>query len=198
MKKNITTKIIAGIHKGKQLQLPSLETTRSSKSILKESFFNVVQFDIIDKVFIEAFGGSGSIGLEAISRGAKHAYFCEIDKKSYRILQNNCDIVDPENTTTILGDTFEKIPLILRQLEQSGNDEIIVYLDPPFDFREGMDEIYNKTFNSVKNIDNKQVVMVVFEHMSGLEMPETLGIFIKYKSKKFGKSSLTYYSQEEH
>lgn len=72
--------------KGKILELPSLDVTRSSKARLKESLFNVLQFDIIDKIFIESFAGSGSIGLEAISRGAKRAYFIEKDRNSYQIL----------------------------------------------------------------------------------------------------------------
>lgn len=49
-----TTKIIAGAYKGKVLSLPSLDVTRSSKAVLKESVFNVLQFDIIDKIFIES------------------------------------------------------------------------------------------------------------------------------------------------
>ncbi|MBD3840800.1 MAG: 16S rRNA (guanine(966)-N(2))-methyltransferase RsmD [Campylobacterales bacterium] len=193
MKNNITTKIIAGKYKGKVLKLPDLEITRSSKSILKESFFNVVQFDIIDKIFIEAFGGSGSIGLEALSRDAKHAYFCEIDKKSYKVLSQNCQSVDPNSTTMILGDTFEKVPVILDQLKNS-SDEIIVYIDPPFDFRDGMDDIYTKSFEMVNNFSNENIYLVVFEHMTGLDMPENLGKFTKNKTKKFGKSSLTYYN----
>jgi 16S rRNA (guanine(966)-N(2))-methyltransferase RsmD len=193
MKNKITTKIIAGEHKGKILELPGLDVTRSSKSILKESFFNVLQFDIIDTLFIEAFGGSGSIGLEAISRGAKEAYFCEIDRKSYKILNNNCKLIDESKTTTLLGDTFEKIPSILDQLKNR-DDDIILYIDPPFDFREGMTDIYNKSFKMVEEITNENVILVTFEHMTGLEMPETLGKFQKYKTKKFGKSSLTYYN----
>ncbi len=193
MKNKITTKIIGGVHKGKQLELPSLDVTRSSKSILKESFFNVVQFEIIDTVFIEAFGGSGSIGLEAVSRGAKEAFFCEIDRKSYRTLQNNCNLIDPSKTTAILGDTFEKIPQVLEQLKNR-KDDLILYIDPPFEFREGMNEIYEKAFDMVRDIQNDNVMMIVFEHMTSLQMPESLGKFTKYKEKKFGKSSLTYYS----
>jgi len=193
MKSNITTKIIAGKHKGKLLQLPSLEVTRSSKSILKESFFNVVQFDIIDTIFIEAFGGSGSIGLEAISRGASQAYFCEMDRSSFKILQNNCEIIDSSSCTTIMGDTFEKTPQILDQLKNS-NKEIILYIDPPFDFRDGMDDIYERSFDMVSNITNENILLITFEHMTGLELPEVLGRFTKNKTKKFGKSSLTYYT----
>lgn len=193
MKNKITTKIIAGKHKGKLLQLPSLEVTRSSKSILKESFFNVVQFDIIDTIFIEAFGGSGSIGLEAISRGASQAYFCEMDRKSFKILQNNCEIIDSSSCTTIMGDTFEKTPQILEQLKNS-DKEIILYIDPPFDFRDGMDDIYERSFQMVSNITNENILLITFEHMTGLELPEKLGKFTKNKTKKFGKSSLTYYT----
>ncbi|MEA2051187.1 MAG: 16S rRNA (guanine(966)-N(2))-methyltransferase RsmD [Campylobacterota bacterium] len=192
MKHKITTKIISGKYKGKILDLPSLETTRSSKSILKESFFNVLQFDIIDTLFIEGFGGSGSIGLEALSRGAKEAYFCEIDKNSFKILQNNCDNVDSKNSNTIYGDTFVKLPMILEQLKNR-DDDLIVYLDPPFDFRDGMDEIYEKTFDMVRNISNNNIKLITFEHMTGLELPEVLGKFKQFKHKKFGKSSLTYY-----
>jgi len=196
MKNKVVSKIVGGKYKNRVLELPSLEVTRSSKSILKESFFNVLQFDIMDTLFIEAFGGSGGIGLEALSRGAKHSYFCEINKNSFKILQNNCKAIEPESCTTLFGDTFEKIPNLLKQLEEqksAQNDEIILYLDPPFDIREGMTDVYENTFDIVRDITNKNVVLVTFEHMTGLDMPETLGQFEKYKTKKFGKSALTYY-----
>ena len=196
MKNKVISKIVGGKYKNRVLELPSLEVTRSSKSILKESFFNVLQFDIIDTLFIEAFGGSGGIGLEALSRGAKHSYFCEINKNSFKILQNNCNAIEPESCTTLFGDTFEKLPNLLKQLENqksAQDDDIILYLDPPFDIREGMTEIYENTFNIVRDITNKNVVLVTFEHMTGLDMPESLGHFEKYKTKSFGKSSLTYY-----
>jgi len=196
MKNKVISKIVGGKYKNRILELPSLEVTRSSKSILKESFFNVLQFDIIDTLFIEAFGGSGGIGLEALSRGAKHSYFCEINKNSFKILQNNCNAIEPESCTTLFGDTFEKIPNLLKQLEEQKSvqdNEIILYLDPPFDIREGMTDIYENAFDIVRDITNKNVVLVTFEHMTGLDMPESLGHFEKYKTKKFGKSSLTYY-----
>ncbi len=190
------TKIIAGKYKGKILKLPDLDVTRSSKSILKESFFNVVQYDVIDTIFIEAFGGSGSIGLEAISRGAKQAYFIEIDNKSYRVLQDNCAQVEPESCTTLFGDTFEKLPQVLTQNKNNPSD-IILYIDPPFDFRDNMEDIYADCFDMVEAIENTNVSLVTFEYATGLEMPHTLGKFKLYKTKKFGKSSLSYYTQEQ-
>ena len=188
-----TTKIIAGAYKGKVLELPSLDVTRSSKSVLKESVFNVLQFDIIDKIFIESFAGSGSIGLEAVSRGAKRAYFIELDKNSYSILVKNCKNVNIEKCQTIQGNAFVQTHLILDFLKNS-KDEIILYVDPPFDYRDNMEDIYDKSFRMIKNIEVDNIFKIIIEHQSALEVPTVLGKFSLEKTRKFGKSSLSYYS----
>lgn len=188
-----TTKIIAGTYKGKVLSLPSLDVTRSSKAVLKESVFNVLQFDIIDKIFIESFAGSGSIGLEAISRGAKRAYFIELDKKSYSILVKNCKSINIEKCQTIQGNAFVQTPLILEFLKNS-KEEVILYVDPPFDYREGMEDIYDKSFRMIENIENSNIFKIIIEHESKLEVPKILGKFSLEKTRKFGKSSLSYFS----
>ena len=191
-----TTKIIAGAYKGKVLNLPSLDVTRSSKAVLKESVFNVLQFDIIDKIFIESFAGSGSIGLEAISRGAKRAYFIELDKKSYSILVKNCKSINIEKCQTIQGNAFVQTPLILEFLKNS-KEEVILYVDPPFDFREGMEDIYDKSFRMIENIENSNIFKIIIEHESKLEVPKILGKFSLEKTRKFGKSSLSYFSYKD-
>jgi len=191
-----TTKIIAGAYKGKVLNLPSLDVTRSSKAVLKESVFNVLQFDIIDKIFIESFAGSGSIGLEAISRGAKRAYFIELDKKSYSILVKNCKSINIEKCQTIQGNAFVQTPLILDFLKNS-KEEVILYVDPPFDFREGMEDIYDKSFRMIENIENSNIFKIIIEHESKLEVPKILGKFSLEKTRKFGKSSLSYFSYKD-
>lgn len=191
-----TTKIIAGAYKGKILDLPSLDVTRSSKAVLKESVFNVLQFDIIDKIFIESFAGSGSIGLEAISRGAKRAYFIELDKNSYSILLKNCKKVDIEKCQTIQGNAFVQTPLILDFLKNS-KDEIVLYVDPPFDYRDGMDDIYDKSFRMIENIESDNIFKIIIEHESKLEVPKILGKFSLEKTRKFGKSSLSYFSYKD-
>ena len=192
-KKKLNTRIIAGKYKGKVIDLPSLDSTRSSKSILKESFFNVVQYDIIDTIFIEGFGGSGSIGLEAISRGAKEAYFVEIDRLAYKTLQKNCNNIDASSCITIMADSFETLPNIVNNQLKNTSNEIIIYLDPPFDYREGMGEIYHSTFKMIKSFENENIAFIVIEHKSELSMTQNIGKFKQYKTKKFGNSSLTYY-----
>ena len=190
-----TTKIIAGKYKGKQLELPSLDVTRSSKARLKESFFNVLQFDIIDTTFVEAFAGSGSIGLEAISRDAKDVFFIEKDKASYDVLIRNCKNVDISKCNMNLGDTFEVFPKLMESLKNRSN-EMVIYIDPPFDFRDGMVDIYDRCFEMVSKIENDNILLICFEHVTTLELPESLGKFTLTKSKKFGKSTLSYYKAQ--
>jgi len=185
----ITKRIVAGKYKNKIINLPSTDTTRSTKSIMKESLFDTLQFDVVDENFVEVFGGSGSMGLEALSRGAKHAYFFEKDKKAYVVLRANCASIAKNDTTCIKGDSFKEFPKFLQKLKQ----KTYFYFDPPFSIREGMEEIYENTIKLIEMIPKELSHLVIVEHMSKQKMPEIIGRYIVKKTKKFGKSTLTYY-----
>ena len=77
--KKATLKVIGGVFKGRNLQMAPLEITRSSKAILKESLFNTLNYDVVGANFVEFFAGSGSVGIEALSRGAKSAIFFDVN-----------------------------------------------------------------------------------------------------------------------
>jgi len=191
----LTTRIIGGKYKGKKLLLPSKTVTRSSKSRLKESLFNTLQFDILDQDFIEVFGGSGSVGLEAVSRGASRAYFIELNPNSYKMLQSNCSLIDPKSCEIYLADAFVQLPKILETLQKKGK-KAYIYIDPPFSIREGYEDIYQKIIEMIKNIPQEVVLKVIVEHMTHVDFPEKIGSFSLEKRKKFGKSSLSYYSSD--
>jgi 16S rRNA (guanine(966)-N(2))-methyltransferase RsmD len=186
------TQISGGKYKGKKLALPSLETTRSTKSILKESFFDSVQFEMVGKNFIEVFGGSGSMGLEALSRGAKEVYFIEKDHQAYAVLKKNASSLDALHTHLHLGDSFELYPRVIEKLD----DAAYLYFDPPFDIREGMEGIYERVISLIESTPKEKVIMIVIEHMTKLDMPEKIGEYRKKKFKKFGRSALSYYIVE--
>ncbi|MFA5215902.1 16S rRNA (guanine(966)-N(2))-methyltransferase RsmD [Sulfuricurvum sp.] len=195
MKNNetITKKIVAGRFKGKTLRLPSKETTRSSKAIVLESFFNTIQFDIIDSVVVEVFSGSGSIGLEALSRGAKKIIFMEKDRDAIKTLRTNISQTDPSACEVVEGDSFATISQVKKRLENLG-ESAFVYVDPPFAYREGMEAIYDKTIDLIASFPQSLVTLFIIEHMSTLELPETIGVFNRIKAKKFGKTTLSYYA----
>lgn len=190
---SLTKKIVAGKYKGKTLKLPSKETTRSSKMIVVESFFNTIQFDVIDSIVVEVFSGSGSIGLEALSRGAKRVIFMERDRDAIRVLRSNIAQTDPSACEVVEGDSFSTIIQVKKRLESLG-ESAFIYVDPPFAYREGMEEIYDKTLALIASLPLQQTKLVIIEHMSTLELPETIGEYNRLKSKRFGKTSLTYYA----
>lgn len=193
---NFTTKIIAGDFKGRNIEIPNISTTRSSKGILKESLFNTLQFDIIDKNFVEVFSGSGSIGLEALSRGASKCYFIEYNKIAYKVLKENINQLNPSKCQSLFGDSFKEFDTVLSMVERR-EEKTYFYFDPPFSTRDGMDEVYTKTIELIKKIDASKCMMVIVEHMSQLEMPKNIEELEQVKRKKFGRSTMTYYSPKE-
>ncbi len=191
MKSNLSYNIIAGRYKGKKLLLPALPSTRATKNRVRESFFDTVAFDIEDKNFVEVFGGSGSMGLEAVSRGVQHSYFIEKNREAFKVLRSNCQIINPNSTTAILGDSFDEFKNILSNLD----GKTIFYFDPPFEIREGMKNIYEKTEKLITQISPNIGFLIAIEHRTKHKMSEKIGIYEKLKTKKFGNSSISYYQK---
>lgn len=185
----IYTSIESGIYKGKKILLPSLDTTRSTKSIVKSCVFNVLRFSLQNKVFIEAFGGSALMALEARSNGCLKSYAIEKDKKAYEIASKNASSID-QNTICFHDDTFKKTPQII----QNSQEDIILYLDPPFNIREGFFDIYQKTLQLIENISNTNVKIIIIEHHSTFKTPAAIQNFKKNKERKFGSTTLSFYS----
>ncbi len=191
-RKPFSKTIIAGKYKGKLIELPSKETTRSSKGIVLESFFNTLQFDIVDAVFMELFSGSGSVGLEALSRGAKKVIFMEKDGKALKVLERNIGRTDPTKCEIIRGDTFANILHVSKELVSRG-EKAYIFIDPPFSYREGMEAIYDQTLALIAALPHDIVRLITIEHMSTLKLEDQIGGYRLHKRKKFGKTSLSYY-----
>jgi len=188
-------RIIGGKYRGKKLYMNDKETTRSTKQILKESIFNSLQFEIIDSIWVEMFSGVGSIGLEAISRGAKKAYFIEKDPEAAKVLKRNIDSLkeeDREKCEIILGDAFDRVWDVIDELKRN-KQKAFFYFDPPFAIREGYEDIYEKVQNLIKTMPKINVEKILIEHQSDYEFPEYLGKYKKTKTRKFGKSAVSYY-----
>ncbi len=114
------TQISSGIYKGKKLTLPALSSTRSTKSIVKGSFFDTWRAELRGAAFIECFGGSGAMALEALSNGAKNVYAIEKDAAAHKIMRKNFELFGL-GANAILGDCFERLPEILHELQAGTN-----------------------------------------------------------------------------
>ena len=81
--------VIAGSARGMKLKSVPGDSTRPIMDRVKESLFNIIGTDIVDAVFLDLFAGTGSVGIEALSRGAEHAVFNELDRKALKIINEN-------------------------------------------------------------------------------------------------------------
>lgn len=117
------TQISSGIYRGKKLALPALSSTRSTKSIVKGSFFDTWRAELRGAVFIECFGGSGAMALEALSNGAKNVYAIEKDAAAHKIMRKNFELFGL-GANAILGDCFEQLPEILHELQTDINGRL--------------------------------------------------------------------------
>ena len=117
------TQISSGIYRGKKLALPALSSTRSTKSIVKGSFFDTWRAELRGAVFIECFGGSGAMALEALSNGAKNVYAIEKDVAAHKIMRKNFELFGL-GANAILGDCFERLPEILHELQADMNGRL--------------------------------------------------------------------------
>jgi len=187
-------KIGGGQYRGRKIELPKIETTRPSKSVVRGSIFDTLQGEIYDKAFIELFAGSGSVGFEAISRGVSELYLLELNKVAVDTLKRNRRNFQNEKIEIIEGDSFQNIEKTIADI----NRDIILYVDPPFSIRDGMSEIYNNLYNLLLKLSRYSTLKyIILEHMSKEMPPNEFGEFKLYKSKKFGKTTISYYFRDK-
>lgn len=190
MPNEFKVRIESGILRTKSINILSNETTRSTKARVSDSFLNTLQNELKNCVFAELFGGSGFMAISAISRGARLAHAFEKDKNSFEVLRKNIKSLELESKLIAhFGDTFA---LAVNELKNEQN--LIIYLDPPFNIRAGFDEIYENCLDLAKNI-NPQIA--VFEHNSEISLPQSLGDLELKRVKKFGKTTLSYFFSQK-
>lgn len=186
-------KIISGAYKSKTIFFPSSLATRGTKSIVRKSLIDTLGASLRGYFFVEVFAGSGSVGLEALSNGAKGACFLEQDSQALQTLRKNLNALRIK-AAVISGDSFENLP---RFVAEHGGQDLWLYFDPPFNIRAGKEHIYEKTQDLIQNIDATKVCGLTIEHISSYKMPAILGEFALQKTKKFSKTSLSYYKNSE-
>ena len=117
-------RIIAGKYRGKKLKEFNLNTTKPTLDRVKESIFNLIQFDVAGAKVLDLFSGTGALGIEAVSRGANKTYFVDSNKQAIKIIK--------ENLQGIYG-TYEVHEKDAFEFLKTTNEKFdIVLLDPPF------------------------------------------------------------------
>lgn len=116
-------KVISGKYKGKILKGFDIEGTRPTMDRVKESLFGTIQNYLTNSICLDLFAGSGSLGIEALSNGAKSCYFVDNSKEILKVLKSNLDKVD---SAYIIEDNYDKF------LKTTDKRFDIIFLDPPY------------------------------------------------------------------
>ena len=120
-------RVISGTAKGKKLNsLEGLET-RPTLDRVKEAVFNIIQFDIKDSVVLDLFSGSGALGIEALSRGAKEAILCDASSKAIKIINKNLEETRLKDKAKVINSDYLET---LSKIKDKKFD--IIFLDPPY------------------------------------------------------------------
>ena len=178
-------RIIAGKYKKTPIRtLEGEDITRPTRDMVKEALFSSITI-YSDTVFLDLFSGSGSIGLEAISRGAKRVVFNDINKDAVKIIRSNLEKIHEEAKVWNLD--YQEC---LKQEEKAGFDYI--YCDPPYDFK-GYEDIFFYV-SRYMNIAEKGIM--IFEVRKDTDLNDEYLDFRKYKENRYGISKLLYFRKE--
>jgi 16S rRNA (guanine(966)-N(2))-methyltransferase RsmD len=122
-------RIISGTSKGRKLVTPRSQSLRPTSDRVKESIFNILQDDIVGKVVLDLFAGTGNLGIEALSRGAKKTIFVEKGRQALRLIQRNLTQFGLEERSEILPKDANRAIGILKQRGESFD---LILMDPPY------------------------------------------------------------------
>lgn len=117
-------RIVAGIYKGRNINAPEGDSTRPTSDKTRESIFNILTGYFYDANVLDIFAGSGALGIEALSRGAKKATFIDLDNQAIKTIKGNISNLKIENATVIQNDYK-----IISTLNESFD---LIMLDPPY------------------------------------------------------------------
>ncbi len=178
-------RVITGSARGTRLNAPEGMDVRPTTDKVKESIFNIVQFELPDREILDLFAGSGQLGIEALSRGAAHATFVDSSERSLKFVRENL-----EKTHLTEKATVRKAEC--RQFLSTTRDTFdVAFLDPPYR-KQMLDTVLPLL---VPHMSEGGVILC--ETAAEEELPETVENFKVYKEYRYGKIKLTVYRAEE-
>ncbi len=178
-------RIISGTMRGKKLATLEGDAVRPTSDRVKEALFDILQFRIEGRRFLDLFAGSGQIGLEALSRGAALAVLVEPSREAQRVIEKNL-------AATGFGDRARLIPGDFAAFLRYAPDTFdVAFLDPPY--RAGLLQ------QALPQVAGRMAPggILICEHPRDEALPESAGDFQKYREYRYGKTMLTSYCRPQ-
>jgi len=173
-------RVIAGTLRGRSLK--TSDSYRPTTDRVRETLFNILQNQIENSIFIDAFAGSGAVGIEALSRGASRVYFLETNHKALYALEENLKICGEKALWRIYS-----LPAIkgMEVIHKSGENVDIVFFDPPYDYQD-----YQDLITAASELFPAALLILETSSRTKLQLPSNV---ILSRQKKIGETLLTFW-----
>ena len=176
-------RVITGSARGRKLKTPENYDIRPTTDNVKESVFNIIQFDIEGRRVLDLFAGTGQLGIECLSRGASSAVFVDQSREAVKIVKDNL------KTCGLSGTVVQSDALSF--LRTCGKFDII-FVDPPYD-----SDLYESVLNTVNSIDIlSDGGIIICESRRERALPDMTAPYKKRKEYTYGKVKLCIYTKE--
>jgi len=178
-------RIISGTAKGRKLVTPRSQSLRPTSDRVKESIFNILRVEMEGKVVLDLFAGTGNLGIEALSRGAKKAIFVEKGRQATRLIQRNLTQLGLEERSEILPKDANRAIGILKQRGESFD---LILMDPPYE-----KGLIQKTLMklSLHPIYHKDSILVI-EHNRREPLPDTMAGWNLIRQRRIGDTLISF------
>lgn len=179
-------RVISGKAKGRVLKTPNGSLTRPTTDRVKEALFSIIQFDIPGAKVLDLFGGTGQLGIEALSRGALSATFVDAREDACKLINENLKLTKLEGQGKVVRSDYAAY---LTRCREKYN---IIFLDPPYA------EVFLE--NAIKIICEIDILhsggIIIAERPIGKELESTIVGYTRSKDYKYGSTLLTLYRKD--
>jgi 16S rRNA (guanine966-N2)-methyltransferase len=183
-------RVIAGAAKGRRLATIRTLALRPTPDRVREALFNILGVHIDGAAILDLFAGSGAVGLEALSRGARQATFVEVHEPACRLIEKNLRLCSLYEQATVWRDDALNV---LTTLKRRGQTFDLIFLDPPY--RASLVEDALQLLGDGRLLSaNGQVIA---EHFFKRELPERYGKLRRVRVARFGDVALSFYRVEK-
>ena len=179
-------RVITGKARGTVLKTPDGLATRPTTDRVKEALFSIIHFDIPDAEVLDLFAGTGQLGIEALSRGARHAVFVDVQDQACKLVKENLQRAKLQEQAQVIKGEYTQY------LRNCGKKFSIIFLDPPYS-----EEFLEKSLNLITEIDILQSGgIIVTERPLGKVLLCDFPGYSRSKDYKYGKVILTIFKKD--
>jgi 16S rRNA (guanine966-N2)-methyltransferase len=184
-------RLVAGSLRGRALAAPKSAAIRPTSDRLRETLFNVLADRVVGASFVDVFAGTGAVGIEALSRGAREVVFIEKHGPAATLIKKNLDSLGVSVGTRILAvDAVHGLEVLGKAKANDGKSPHIVYVDPPYGNIEDYDRVLTYLgFEALLGDES----LVIAEHRRNLELPEKIGGLQRVRVLRQGDAVLSFY-----